>query len=98
MAIFPILFWLAGTVAVLFLRPRNRRWLVLVAFNYLTVVWAATGLFSGTRWAYSSVAFHLAIWPFLAVLVHLHLIVPENSFPRLTRWPGAAALPGGRRC
>jgi signal transduction histidine kinase/CheY-like chemotaxis protein len=86
MAMFPALFWFAGTLAVLFLRPRNRRWLVLVAFNYLTVVWAATGLLSGIRWAYASVIFHIAIWPFMAVLVHLHLIVPEASFPRLSRW------------
>ena len=86
MAMFPALFWFAGTFAVLFLRPRNRRWLVLVAFNYLTVIWAATGLLSGTRWGYSSIIFHIAIWPFMAVLVHLHLIVPEATFPRLSRW------------
>lgn len=85
MTLFPMLFWFAGTVAVLFLRPRNRRWLVLVAFNYLTVIWASTGLLSGARWGYSTIVFHLAIWPFLAVLIHLHLTVPEDSFPRLSR-------------
>lgn len=90
MAIFPWMFWLAGTTAVLFLRPRNQRWLVLVAFNYLTVIWSATGMISALRWGYSAVIFRAAIWPFLAVMIHLHLIVPEVSLPRLTRflvWP-----------
>lgn len=86
MAVFPWIFWLGGTTAILFLQPRNRRWLVLLAFNYLTVIWSATGMISSLRWGYSAIIYHLAIWPFFAVLLHLHLIVPEVSFPRLTRF------------
>ncbi|HET9225986.1 MAG TPA: hypothetical protein VFR31_04925, partial [Thermoanaerobaculia bacterium] len=37
-AIFPTVFWLMGTVAVLFLRPKDERWLVLVLFSYVTAV------------------------------------------------------------
>ena len=85
MVSFPFMFWLAGTAAVLFVRPRNRRWLVLVAFNYLTVIWSAAGMVA-SHWGYSAVLFHIVLWPFLAVLIHLHLIVPEDSFPWLSRW------------
>jgi len=83
---FPLMFWVAGTCAVLFIRPRNRRWLVLVMFNYLAVIWAASGFVSNLRWGYSSVIFHSVFWLFLAVLIHLHLIVPERSFPRVSNF------------
>lgn len=45
------LFWLAGAVTVLSLRPKDTLWRLLVAFNFLTAVWLAAG--SGPdKWAW----------------------------------------------
>src|ERR1041384_590953 len=33
------LFWFAGTATLLFLRPKDERWRLLIAFNFLTAVW-----------------------------------------------------------
>jgi PAS domain S-box-containing protein len=74
----PVMMWLLGTVAVLFLRPRDERWLVLVLFSYTTALWFATGMASGIHFGYSSVVFHLLVWSFLPLSVHLHLILPDS--------------------
>jgi hypothetical protein len=37
-ALLPVLFWLMGTAAILFLRPRDERWVVLVGFSYSTAI------------------------------------------------------------
>jgi two-component system, cell cycle sensor histidine kinase and response regulator CckA len=75
----PLIFWLMGTSAVIFLRPRDERWLVLVVFSYLTGLWIASGL--GNRQAGSAVVFHAVVWFFLPVAVHLHTVLPDR-FPR----------------
>ena len=69
-------FWSAGTAVLLFLRPRDRRWRLLVSFNYLTAFYLATGMVSQSRVAASSLALHVTTWPLLAVYLHLHLLVP----------------------
>src|SRR6202035_1650225 len=46
MGLLPIVFWLMGTAAIIFLRPRDERWLVLVAFSYVNALWLASGLVS----------------------------------------------------
>ncbi|HWM92197.1 MAG TPA: ATP-binding protein [Thermoanaerobaculia bacterium] len=86
-AIFPIAFWLMGTVAVLFLRPKDERWLVLVLFSYFTAVWFASGFASVLRTDYSSVVFHLSIWLFFPLALHLHLLLPSSLLkPRRRLW------------
>lgn len=77
-AIFPLLFWLMGTVAILFLRPKDERWLVLILFSYVTAIWFASGLASSLREDYSSVVFHLSIWAFFPLSLHLHLLLPNS--------------------
>ena len=44
-ACFP--FWLAGTAVLLFLRPRDQRWRILIAFLYLTSIWIVIGSIEG---------------------------------------------------
>ena len=39
----PLIFWLMGTVVIIFLRPRDERWLVLILFSYVTALWIASG-------------------------------------------------------
>lgn len=74
----PLIFWLLGTFAVLFLRPREERWLVLVANYYVTAIWVAAGFLSSLRIAYAAVVFHTLIWFFLPLVVHLHLVLPNS--------------------
>ncbi|PYQ62417.1 MAG: hypothetical protein DMF53_12965, partial [Acidobacteria bacterium] len=76
----PLIFWLMGTVVILFLRPRDERWLMLVLFSYVTAVWIATGM--AARTANASFFFHAVIWFFLPVAVHLHLILPGELLGR----------------
>ena len=79
MVLFPLLFWLTGTMAVLFLRPRDERWFAFVGFQYVTALWTSAGFLSATRLAYSSVLFHAVIWFFLPLSIHLHAVFARQS-------------------
>ncbi|HEY9420745.1 MAG TPA: PAS domain S-box protein, partial [Thermoanaerobaculia bacterium] len=79
----PLIFWLMGTIAVIFLRPRDERWVVLVLFSYTTALWISTGLTG--RVANASYLFHTVIWFFPALAFHLHTILPGELFGRRTR-------------
>jgi two-component system cell cycle sensor histidine kinase/response regulator CckA len=81
----PLAFWLMGSVAVIFLRPRDERWLVLVAFSYVTALWLAAGLASSAHLRGSAIVFHAFIWFFLPLSVHLHLILPSALLDRRLR-------------
>jgi signal transduction histidine kinase/CheY-like chemotaxis protein len=79
----PLIFWLMGTVVIIFLRPRDERWVVLILFSYVTAVWIAAGI--GQRTAGAAFVFHAVIWFFLPVSVHLHTILPNELFGRRLR-------------
>ncbi len=82
--LFILPFWLAGTVVLLFLRPRDTRWFLLIAFNYLTAVWLAVGFPSATRIAGSWFGLTITTAFLLPVYLDLHLRIPAPIFPRLT--------------
>jgi two-component system cell cycle sensor histidine kinase/response regulator CckA len=79
----PLIFWLMGTVVIIFLRPRDERWLVLVLFSYSIALWIAAGI--GQRAGGAALVFHAVIWFFLPLAVHLHTILPSELFSRRTR-------------
>ncbi len=83
---FPLIFWLTGSIAIVFLRPRDERWLLLVAFWYDVALWTASGFVSATQMSYSSVVFNFSIWLFIPLIIHLHLILPNSILPRIDRW------------
>jgi two-component system cell cycle sensor histidine kinase/response regulator CckA len=83
--LFPLVFWLMGTVVVIFLRPRDERWLVLVGFAYVTALWLSSGLASAGHLSGAAVVFHAAIWFFMPLSVHLHLILPNSLLDRRVR-------------
>jgi two-component system cell cycle sensor histidine kinase/response regulator CckA len=85
MGLLPIIFWLMGTAAIIFLRPRDERWLVLVAFSYVNALWLASGLVSSTHLRGSLIVFHSFIWLFLPLALHLHLILPSSLLGRRLR-------------
>ena len=78
-------FWAFGTAAYLFVRPRDRRWALLVAFNYLTGIWIASGVSS--MWAVwgSDSVFRTTLWFGMAVGVHLHWVIPR-PLAKTWRW------------
>jgi len=88
----PLIFWLMGTIAVIFLRPRDERWLVLVLFSYASALWIASGPGSSSHIAGSAIVFHVVIWLFLPLSVHLHAILPDSLGPKTARWVGLTAL------
>src|SRR6476659_4939830 len=76
--LYPLIFWLMGTISVIFLRPRDERWLVFVLFSYLTALWIGSGM--GNRAAGSAVLFHAVVWFFLPLAFHLHTVLPDRFF------------------
>ncbi len=88
----PLIFWLMGTVAVIFLRPRDERWLILVLFSYDAALWIASGL--AQRMGGAAHVFHAAIWFFLPLSFHLHTILPNELFARRVRRGLLAGLYG----
>jgi len=71
-------FWLAGTLTLLFLRPRDARWLLLSTFNFLTAIWlAAGGGASSVQIWESALVLRMAIWLSVPVYLHLHWFFPR---------------------
>jgi len=80
--LFPVIFWLMGTLIIIFLRPRDERWLVLVLFSYVNALWIASGMVSERHTAAGAVVFHVFVWFFLPLTVHLHMILPSSLVAR----------------
>ncbi len=74
-------FWLAGTAVLLFLRPRDTRWRLLIAFNYTTGLWLAIGTVSVTRIFGSLLLVALLSWVLMPVYLHFHLLLPYPLIP-----------------
>ncbi|MEA2691716.1 MAG: two-component system, cell cycle sensor histidine kinase and response regulator CckA [Acidobacteriota bacterium] len=85
----PLIFWLMGVVAVVLLRPRDERWLIFVLFSFVTSLWLATGVASPRHTGGAGIVFHIIIWFFLPLAVHLHTILPSS---RISRGMRAALL------
>jgi signal transduction histidine kinase len=71
------IFWAAGQAALLFLRPRDVRWRVFIAFNFLTAIWLTASSLSQTHFAGSAVILRIAMWLCLPVYWHLHWLLPQ---------------------
>ena len=82
-------FWIAGTLTLLLVRPRDERWLLLSAFNMLTSIWLVAG--SGPSFfhiAYSALVLRAGIWLCLPVYLHLHWVFPRplGKLPPVLVW------------
>lgn len=72
------IFWLAGTIAVLVLRPKDQLWRLIIAFNYLTAIWITMG--SGLSFYHiwgAAVFFRMFIWVSVPVYLRLHWLYPQ---------------------
>jgi len=79
-------FWLSGTAVLLFLRPRNALWRVLIAFNYLTAIWIAAGIPSVYHIGAAVPVLRFATWLMIPVYLHLHLLAPRPLSGRSQRY------------
>ncbi|MBI3243672.1 MAG: response regulator [Chloroflexi bacterium] len=79
-------FWVAGTIALLLLRPHDTRWRLLIAFNYLTAVWLMAGINSASQIALSVPVLRVISWLMAPVYLHLHLLLPVPIFQRPHRY------------
>lgn len=72
-------FWTAGLLTVMFLRPKDERWWLMLAFNFLTAIWlvAGTGLSNFHLW-YSALILRMAIWLCIPIYLHLHWVFPKS--------------------
>lgn len=70
-------FWLAGTLALLVVRPRDLRWGLFVAFNFVTAVWLVAGTLSSSRLLGSGQVLRAAIWLSVPIYLHLHWLFPR---------------------
>jgi len=78
-------FWAAGTAVLLFVRPRDVRWRLLIAFMYLTGFWAAIGPIANWQIAGSQLMATVVTWMMVLIFLHLHLIVPSQIFKKRLR-------------
>lgn len=90
-------FWLAGTLTLLVIRPRDDRWFLLAAFDFLTSIWliAGSGLSFFHIW-YSALVLRAAVWISLPLCLHLHWVFPRplGKLPSAVVWIGYAAAAG----
>ncbi len=85
-ALLPLIFWIFGTAIVLFLRPRDGRWLAFVLFAYNTSIFLSSGLASAHHTAGSAIVFHFVVWLFLPLAAHIHTLLPSPLFGRWGNW------------
>lgn len=71
------IFCFIGTITLISLRPRDNRWRLLIAFNFLTAIWLVAG--GVTRWHlwYSPYFVCGAMWLSAPVYLHLHWSFPK---------------------
>jgi HD-GYP domain-containing protein (c-di-GMP phosphodiesterase class II) len=77
-------FWLAGTAVLILIRPHDRRWLLLVLFNFATAVYLAIGM-AITQVTYSSFIIHVMTWLVAPLYINLHLEIPNPLFRPMRR-------------
>lgn len=79
------IFWTAGMIVQLFMRPRGARWRLLIALNEVTGFWLLLGPMSGLRVWNSSVLLHAVTWLAVPVYLNLHWLFPR-PLGRIPTW------------
>jgi signal transduction histidine kinase len=82
-------FWMAGTFALLALRPKDERWRLFIVFNYLTGSFLVLG--SGVSFYHiweSAILLRILVWFCIPVYLHLHWIFPKplSRLPKALIW------------
>lgn len=75
------IFWIVGTATQIFMRPRDKRWGLFVAFNYLTGMFIMLGTISSFQFLGSPILMRAVAWLMLPVYLHFHWIFPHSLRP-----------------
>ncbi len=81
----PYIFWLAGGVVLLFLRPRGVLRRLLAVFCFLNAVWLAAGSISNLHYGGTALILRSGVWLSLPVYLQLHWWFP-SPLRRLPGW------------
>lgn len=79
------IFWAIGISTQLFMRPKNTRWRLFVASNYLLGLFIIFGTVSSYRVMNATTLLHIAAWLLLPVHIHFHWLFP-TPFKWTPRW------------
>lgn len=79
------IFWMVGTATQIFMRPKDTRWMLFVAFNYLTGMFIMLGSVSSFQFLASPILMRAVAWLMLPVYLHFHWIFP-HSLRSIPRW------------
>jgi len=81
------IFWFFGAAVQLLIRPKDGRWRLFIAANYLTGFWLIFGSLSAWHLWESSILLHAITWLLLPVYLHLHWVFPRplKELPK-TAW------------
>jgi signal transduction histidine kinase len=71
------IFWFFGMLVQLVMRPKDARWRLLIAANYLTGLWLVVGTLSSWHTWGSSLLLHMLTWVALPVYLRLHWLFPK---------------------
>ena len=74
-------FWLAGLVVWLSVRPRDKRRMLLMLFNFVTAIWFLNGVFANWHFAGGMFTFKIAMWFVLPIYLQLHWNFPTSLGP-----------------
>ena len=75
------IFWIVGTVTQIFMRPKDKRWTLFIAFNYLTSMFIMLGTISSFEFLGSPILMRAVAWMMLPVYLHFHWIFPHSLRP-----------------
>ncbi len=78
-------FWAIGAYTQLSMRPKDSRWRLFVAMNYLVAIFLMLGAVSSFRIMGSAILLRVVAWLLLPVYLHFHWIFPMPLQP-LPRW------------
>jgi signal transduction histidine kinase len=86
-------FWAFGTATYLLLRPKDTRWRLLVAFNYITGIGIAIAVSSLWGTWHSAILYRIAVWISVPIYLHLHWVFPQRlrKLPAWVAWAGYGA-------
>lgn len=77
--------WLAAFIVITFVRPRDSRWWLLLAMNFINAAWVAFGMTGRYGYEVNQFLFETVVWLAFPVFVHLHWVFPKPLYRVPTR-------------
>lgn len=84
------IFWAAGVITIILIRPRDLRWRMMIAFFLSTSSWLTAGSLSAWHIWGSAILVRALVWLWVPIALHLHWVFPK-PFRRL---PTSVAITG----